>query len=122
MGASAAEPVRPGAGVMDPLPEEPRASGSPSGSPSGSGGVGCRQCGKPSYPRIARDRGWEGQVLLSVNIDPQGNVTAVQVVNSSGYDVLDESAKEKAWSWKFESSDSGEQGRLISIPFRLEDS
>lgn len=117
------QPFSSGEGAIN-TPPQPMGSGdSTGGSPdgSGSGSVGCRRCSKPSYPRAARDQGLEGQVLLSVDIDPDGNVINVQIVNSSGHDILDNSAVEKAWSWKFDSSPNGQQGQLISIPFRLED-
>lgn len=44
------------------------------------------------YPRIAQDRGIEGEVKLSINIDDHGNVTGVEVVESSGNKALDDAA------------------------------
>ncbi|MFL6621700.1 MAG: TonB family protein [Sulfurifustis sp.] len=44
------------------------------------------------YPLIARRRGWEGIVRLSVTVQPDGGLAAIRIVRSSGYDVLDRSA------------------------------
>lgn len=44
------------------------------------------------YPRIAQDRGIEGDVKLSINLDDHGNVTGIEVVESSGNKALDDAA------------------------------
>ncbi len=48
------------------------------------------------YPLMARLRGWEGEVLLSVRLDPNGTMSNIEVVHSSGYRVLDRSALKAA--------------------------
>ncbi|MBK4729016.1 TonB family protein [Oxynema sp. CENA135] len=106
------EPAIANSGPMGDLPNS-------SSSGSGSGSVGCINCGKPSYPDIAREQGWEGEVLLSVDVDPNGNVSNVQLISSSGYPVLDNTAIDRAWSWQFDSSENGQQGRMVSVPFEL---
>lgn len=45
-----------------------------------------------NYPRLAALRGWEGEVQLRLTIARKGNIVATQVVRSSGFDVLDQSA------------------------------
>ncbi len=42
------------------------------------------------YPREARRRGWEGKVVLSFQIDLKGEVSQIQLVQSSGYPALDD--------------------------------
>jgi protein TonB len=42
-----------------------------------------------SYPRLARERGIEGVVHLRFRVRPQGEVDRVEVVRSSGYEILD---------------------------------
>jgi len=54
-----------------------------------------------TYPRRARQRGWEGLVVLSVEIDARGAVVAVVVVRSSGFATLDRAAVEGARRWRF---------------------
>lgn len=44
------------------------------------------------YPRLAALRGWEGEVQLRLTIARKGNIIATQVMRSSGYEVLDQSA------------------------------
>lgn len=56
---------------------------------------------KPEYPRLARNRGWEGKVLLKVQVSAQGLSDSVEVHHSSGHDILDESAVAAVEKWKF---------------------
>ena len=54
----------------------------------------------PSYPRRARELGWEGDVTLVFSIDEKGRTGNVRILRSSGYELLDETALEtveKAW-------------------------
>ncbi len=44
------------------------------------------------YPRLARQRGWQGQVLLAFRLDGAGSIQHVHVKHSSGYAILDDSA------------------------------
>jgi len=48
------------------------------------------------YPRIAQDRGIEGDVKLSINIDDHGNITGIEVVESSGNKAIDDAAMSAA--------------------------
>ncbi|QAR33428.1 energy transducer TonB [Geovibrio thiophilus] len=44
------------------------------------------------YPYAARRRGYEGTVLLKLNIDCEGRLQGLKMVESSGFDVLDSEA------------------------------
>ena len=44
------------------------------------------------YPLVARSHGWEGEVMLGLRLDPNGRMSKVKVVASSGYRILDRSA------------------------------
>lgn len=44
------------------------------------------------YPRLAKQRGWEGTVQLQVDIAADGTVTRVLLEQSSGYPLLDDAA------------------------------
>ncbi len=44
------------------------------------------------YPRVAALRGWEGEVRLRLKVARKGNLVAVQLDRSSGFDVLDQHA------------------------------
>jgi TonB family protein len=54
----------------------------------------------PNYPEIALSHGWEGTVKLRLWIDSNGKVTAVDLVESSGFRALDRTAMERASEWK----------------------
>ena len=45
-----------------------------------------------TYPALARRQGWEGQVLLALTIEADGQLDNLQVASSSGYAVLDAAA------------------------------
>lgn len=42
------------------------------------------------YPRIAVRNGWEGRVLVEMQLEGDGNLAAVRLLQGSGYTVLDE--------------------------------
>ncbi|NLT23004.1 MAG: energy transducer TonB [Syntrophorhabdus sp.] len=46
------------------------------------------------YPERARRMGWEGKVTLSFTVHENGSIGDVRVVGSSGFSVLDESARD----------------------------
>lgn len=54
----------------------------------------------PRYPDQARINGWQGTVLLELDVDVQGQVVAVRVIESSGYAVLDAAAANAVKNWK----------------------
>jgi protein TonB len=45
-----------------------------------------------NYPPIARRMGWEGKVLVSFVLEPNGNIRDLKVLKGSGYEVLDKEA------------------------------
>lgn len=48
--------------------------------------------GNLQYPMLARRRGWSGQVEVSFTISPDGAVSELRILASSGYAILDEQA------------------------------
>ena len=44
------------------------------------------------YPRIAKMRGWQGEAVIEIQIDANGQPTSVKVQTSSGFEVLDNTA------------------------------
>ena len=55
----------------------------------------------PNYPRLARKRGIEGQVVLRVDIGPAGDVLALIIEQSSGSGLLDKAARKAVHQWQF---------------------
>lgn len=76
---------------------------------------------KPFYPRIARQRGWQGVVVVRVGIDEAGQACHVAVRDSSGHPVLDEAALETVRQWRFSPARQG--GRVVAsaidVPIRF---
>ena len=58
----------------------------------------------PAYPEIAAARRINGQVLIDVEINPKGNVTAARVI--IGEKLLRDSARKAALLWQFKSVDT----------------
>jgi TonB family protein len=56
------------------------------------GGSGERP--QPPYPRIALEQGQQGKVTLLIAADDSGNITSIEVKESSGFPMLDRSALE----------------------------
>ena len=75
----------------------------------------------PVYPSIARMRGYEGIVLLSVEIFANGRVGRLNIKKSSGYAVLDRSALEAVRTWKFEPAKKADIPLTVTvdIPIRF---
>ena len=44
------------------------------------------------YPKIAQMRQWQGEVLLNVEIDPQGNLVKTEILEASRYKILNNEA------------------------------
>ena len=55
----------------------------------------------PAYPQESKSLGQEGRVMLRVLVGASGKVLAVNVVQSSGYPLLDQSALDAVQTWSF---------------------
>ncbi len=71
----------------------------------------------PVYPGIAVARGWEGRVLLRLQIDAQGQVTEVTVLESSGRSILDAAAANAVKSWR--AQPARRRGKAVATNVRL---
>lgn len=78
---------------------------------------------RPAYPAMARQRGWEGVVKLRVRVSAAGSPEQVSVEQSSGHDLLDETALETVREWKFAPAKRGDTpiASVVIVPltFRL---
>jgi protein TonB len=79
---------------------------------------------KPDYPILARRKGWEGRVVLRVEVSAEGKPIGASVVESSGRSILDDAALEAVKGWKFEpalKNGRSSAGALdVTFEFRLE--
>jgi TonB family protein len=55
----------------------------------------------PKYPLEARQKHWEGTTLLEMRIRPDGTVSDVKVLQSTGHALLDQDAVQAFRGWKF---------------------
>ena len=62
---------------------------------------------KPDYPKGARQRGEQGDVILEIRVNAEGTVDDVKVATSSGFAELDEAAIRAARGAKFSPARSG---------------
>jgi protein TonB len=80
---------------------------------------------KPDYPLLARQRGLEGTVLLRAVIGADGRVARVEVLRSSGHQLLDAAAREAIQRWQFSPArrTAGPIASTVEVPieFKLND-
>jgi protein TonB len=76
----------------------------------------------PTYPRIARIRGYQGDVMLDVLVNKDGTVGDLKVIKSSGYPLLDRAAKSSVKNWLFEPGMVGNEKlkMWVRVPIRFE--
>ncbi len=77
---------------------------------------------KPLYPREAREKGFQGEVVLKVEILSSGLVGQVEVKKSSGHEILDRSALSAVKQWKFFPAKRGENAiaSWVNIPVKFQ--
>ena len=78
----------------------------------------------PTYPREARERGWEGTTVLRVEVLADGTAGKIEIAKSSGHNVLDDASVDTVRHWKFSPARSGETAirSVVEVPitFRLQ--
>ena len=71
----------------------------------GSDGLACRRCPPPNYP--SGYEGVEGRAVVEIDVERDGSVRKVEMVQSTGNDNLDQEVVETVEKkWKFVSTDS----------------
>jgi protein TonB len=73
---------------------------------------------KQYYPQEAIARGLQGEVLVLVIIDENGNITAARVEESSGHKILDEAALRNVRSIRSLPADAPREA-VLPLRFRL---
>lgn len=80
---------------------------------------------RPPYPLVARRMGYQGKVVLNVEVLAEGRAGEVKLQTSSGYDILDKAALQTVKTWKFSPATRfGQpvtQWFLVPIKFSLEE-
>lgn len=75
---------------------------------------------EPVYPAAAAQRGEQGTVVLLIHVGPDGRPSAVDVLRSSGFRLLDQSAEQAVSGWHFLPAISNGQAVPASMPLRVE--
>ncbi|CAM3820268.1 Protein tonB2 [Pseudomonas reidholzensis] len=72
----------------------------------------------PEYPQMAQRRGWEGTVLLRVEVMASGKPGQIQIQKSSGRQALDDAALAAVKRWSFVPAKQGDvaQSGWVSVP------
>ncbi|HCP06472.1 MAG TPA: energy transducer TonB, partial [Verrucomicrobiales bacterium] len=75
----------------------------------------------PTYPDLARKKGWTGSVLLRAQISAQGIVESLTILKSSGYEILDQSATRAVRQWRFYPQEVGgaPTSSTVEIPVKF---
>lgn len=86
----------------EPVVETPPAPQMPAGPVTLSSelSVACPELNAPAYPALSKRLGEEGKLVLRVELDEKGYVSAAQVVNGSGFKRLDEAAMAAVKTWR----------------------
>jgi protein TonB len=74
----------------------------------------------PRYPMAALRAQHQGQVVLSVTVTQEGDVTGVSVGRSSGDLDLDHAAEEAVRGWRFAAADNRPSSYTADLPIRFE--
>jgi TonB family protein len=77
---------------------------------------------KPIYPQEARDRGYEGEVVLRVEVLSNGRVGQIEVRKSSGHELLDRSALTTVKQWRFIPARKGDTAipLWVNVPIKFQ--
>ncbi|MDD2915917.1 MAG: energy transducer TonB [Gallionella sp.] len=79
----------------------------------------------PVYPMVARRMGWQGKVVLNVEVLASGSPGQIKLQQSSGHEVLDNAAMQAVRDWRFvaarQSGQAVSRWFLVPIPFILKE-
>lgn len=76
---------------------------------------------KPEYPLLSRKLGEEGEATFILNLEKDGSVMLARLEKSSGFERLDEAARDALMKAKFAPPNEGEQEKKFSVVFRLKE-
>ena len=76
----------------------------------------------PKYPRLARERGWQGTAWLRVEVKADGTPGRIEILKTSGHALLDETSLRAVRSWRFNPATRNNQAVVswIEVPIRFE--
>lgn len=76
----------------------------------------------PRYPLEALERGWQGLCTWKAKLNRQGQLEQIQLLQSSGYSKLDQSAFDalKTWQWLPAKDSNGTAEVWVQVPVRFQ--
>lgn len=79
---------------------------------------------RPEYPKMARNQGWQGDVIIGVHVNADGSVKSLEILKSSNYSPLDYSAWQTVktqWTFKPAEHEGAPVPSFVEVPvsFRL---
>ncbi len=76
---------------------------------------------KPIYPRVARESGWEGTVIVRTFINTNGVPGQVKIRKTCGHPTLDQAAQKAVKNWKFQPAKDGNIpiAKWVDIPIKF---
>ncbi|WP_010222104.1 energy transducer TonB [Pseudomonas donghuensis] len=109
---------QPPAPPQPPQPPAPPAPPAPAPVTPASANAGYLKNPAPEYPSLAQRRGWEGTVLLRVQVLASGKPGDIQIQKSSGRQQLDDAALAAVKRWSFVPAKQGDvaQDGWVSVP------
>src|SRR5690606_13118852 len=72
-----------------------------------------KNCPNPSYPRACRRAGLEGEVVLKLLIDTNGNVDTIEVERHEGAETFRRVCVDEVEDWSFHPA--RHEGRLVKV-------
>lgn len=114
---SATEPVAPPPPAIEAPPPRPVGPVTLSAELS----MSCPERTPPAYPALSRRMGEEGKVVLRVELDERGLVSAARVATASGFPRLDEAALAAVKTWRCTPAQrDGQPVRAVALqPFKF---
>lgn len=115
-----------GSGVAPPPPPAPPAPKEAPPAPvvAAHEGANYSKNPRPGYPARAVREGWQGEVLVSVQVLPTGRAGTLKIKRSSGFSLLDDAALAAVKGWSFVPARQGGQpvSGWVTVPivFRLQ--
>lgn len=106
--SEATQTVNPGetaGSTMEPASENGAGTGNGAGSGNGSANYDFNTSAvsykDPAYPRLAIKRELQGSVTVRVSVSAEGKPSNVEILKSSGHELLDRAATDAISEWKF---------------------
>ena len=93
----------------------------PSSRDTGTAKIGVRHSVRPVYPRLAKEEGWEGTVLIKALVRTSGKPENITIQKSSGHKILDNAAVDAIRQWRFSPAKDGNfsMEKYIHIPLKF---